>query len=405
MYNYANYNTKSADDSKNYRKSIGFTFNGEKTVVSAFENASTGIKGNITGSCFRIMDYPVVNDGIFPIQNQSIQKPFGVDFFYRIAEDDITVMGSNGNELLLSTITTGVVSSIVFNISSSCFLIKCGPKLSGPIERESFDNVDKYIGMNNISTETNFPFEISLSEVKIKNQTEVSFLEWPNVITLDDLSPMVYERCSIPTIIKNDSIPKVNNLDESSAFSIGIKLKDNLLSIIKSKFILTEDTLFKIIITPIYSAYTSIKGKMKILYPYGIYTLEDLTHLIFTAVKSTNDSPTHYRLVIKGDGVMIVDGASTGEYKYDTSLGMNIDIKPFRFMYSMFSGLKTLQTGQIRYDGNHSDNGAPKSDSINIIVELNEALVFKLRSYSNVSVDIYANDGTRNYNTNLWSIT
>ena len=405
MYNHVKYNTNPSEDSKNIRKSVGFTFNGERVVVSSFENNSTGIKGNIFGSCFRVIDYPIVDDGIFPIKNDSIQKPIALDFFYRITEDDITLMDSSNAELLLSTITTGISSSILFNISSSCFLIKCGPKTGTSIERESFDSVLEYVAMNNISSETNYPFDISVSDVKIKNQTPATFYEWPTVISMEDLSPIVYERCSIPTLVKNDSVPRINKIEENTAFSLGVKLKDNLLAIIKSKFSLTGDTLFRIILNPIFSTYSSIQGKTKVLYPYGVSPVEDLTHIVFTASKSFSSSPTTYRLVLKGDGAIIVDGSSTGEYKYDLSIGMDTNIKPFRFYYSTSSGLKPLQTGQIRYDGSHNDIGVPKNGSINIIAEINEALVFKLRSYSTVSVDIYANDGTRNYNTNLWSIT
>ena len=406
MYNKLDFDTEFDQDSQNTRRTIGFRFNGETITVSGFSNDASGYAGGILGSVFKPVSYPVINDSVFPIKHDLLTNPIAVDLVFRFVEDDIVLMDSTDTELMYSAVSIALESSIPSHISSSVVISKCQSRDPAGIERIHFESLSDYIALSNVSTETNYPIKILASTFRVKSNSPYVMDEWPEVTRIPDLSELIYESCSIPQVIYNDSKPKVNRLGGYNGLLLKIELKEQeeLKNIIKGIFAPTEDTLFRIFINPIFTTHTSVKGKVRILHPKKTSPIEDLTHIIFSCVSSNLDSPTHYRVILKSNDEILVDGSSTGEYGYLPSLNMNPLISPFRWLYSNYDTLLPIESGQIRYDGaNDTDTGVPKKNSENIVLEVNENLAFKLRSYKTIEIEIYANDGVRGYTTNLWS--
>lgn len=405
MFNTQEYDTDFSVDSKNSKVSIGFMFNGATTIVSGFNNSTTGHPGGILGSCFKPVSLEGIGGDTYPMQSGMLPKPIGVDLIYRFAEQDVVLMENSGDEIVYAAFTLGAEASFLSHISSTAIIVECQARPAGAISRDDFTATSDFKVVNNTIGNTSYPIDVTCSFFKVMGPSDISLKEWPETTTIPDLTELVYESCSIPVYVYNDSKPKVNKIGSYNGVLIKIKLKDTIKDVIDTLFSVSQDTLFRVVINPIFTTHTSVVGKSRIVYPDKSIPVDDLTHLVFTSVKSRNESPTHYRVIVKSGDVILVDGSSTGEYHYNNIVGMNEDINPFRFFYSDKSKVNSLQTGQIRYDGSHNPGtGVPKDTGVNIIVEVNENLAFKLRSFSSIEVEIYSNDGVRGYTTNLWSL-
>jgi hypothetical protein len=405
MFDVMNYETDFHPDSKNVRVSNLCKFNGQTLVISGFEN-SVAIPGPINGTCFRLASIPAIDDGILPIQNSSVQKPISVDLVYRFTEQDVVLMESNGIELDFAAYTLGYQGGSHVNISSTSIIVNCQPRVNPEIERSEFEVLDSYKMVNNTFNEKDdYPLEVTYSEFRVKTNTREVANEWPIMNRLSELSELIYKGCSHSVPVYNDSKSPINKNGAYTGILIKIKLKDNIKEIIDSHFTVTEDTLFRIIINPIFTTHTSISGKARVLYPIRTTPVDDLNFIVFTSVKSVLPSPTHYRITLEYENQLLVDGSSTGEYRCNPILNISENINPFRFFYGKTDSLTPLQKGQIRYDGTHDGMiGVPSTSHESIVVEVNESVAFKLRDYSLITVTIYATDGTRNKITNLWSI-
>lgn len=405
MFNTQEYDTDFAVDSKNSKTSIGFMFNGATTIVSGFSNTTTGHPGGILGSCFKPVTLENIGGSSYPLQSGMLPKPIGIDMIYRFTEQDIVLMENNGTEIVYAAFTLGSESSFLSHISSTAIVVECQAMPSGDISRDDFSSVSNFKIVNNTIGNNSFPIDVTCSFFKVKASSDIILKEWPETTLIPDLTELVYESCSIPAYVYNDSKPRVNRVGAYNGVLIKIKLKDTIKDVIDTLFTVSQDTLFRVIINPIFTTHTSVVGKTRVIYPDKSTPVDDLTYIVFTSVKSRNESPTHYRIIIKSGETVLVDGSSTGEYSYNNIIEMNEDINPFRFFYSDKSKVNTLQTGQIRYDGSHDPGtGVPKDTGINVIVEVNENLAFKIRSFSSIEVEIYSNDGVRGYTTNLWSL-
>lgn len=408
MYNTTDYNDTYSNDSFSERRALGYEFNGERLAVVGWKNETLGTKGEILGTCFKVAKFSSLNDNIYPISNDSVPDPIAVDMYYDFTNQEVLLYASSETELFFSTTSLGVLGGVHYSVSATATIsevMTVASLVGTPIERSFFEAVGTYQTLNNISTESNFPFEITAAHPNTTLGNTVALQEWPHATTLEDYTSLVYDACNVPTIIYNDSVPKINVINQSSAIAIRVKLKDNMKQIIDNLFTVTEDTLFRILLHPMFIATSSVYTKSRIIYPFVTEPIDDLTHIVFTATESITDASTQYRLTISDGATVLVDGASTGEYNYDVSLTELDALNPFTFYYTNTTSVIPMGTGQLRFDGIKNEYiGAPKGVAKNIVVKLNETLVFKLRSYRNLKINIYSNDGSRGYYTNLWSI-
>lgn len=404
MYSFIKYSDAYSDDSFNERVSYAYIFNGERVIASGFNNTSVGTKGEITGSCFKSVKFGDPISDLSPVPNDTSPDPIALDLVYSVEDQNVVLMASSVSDLTVATISLNTVGASFYSVSSSATFIKVGTRPVGAISRATFNNVVSQITVNNTTTEQNYPFKVNYSYSNIQTGGALALQEWPNRTTLHDFSTVYYPTCSIPQRIYNDSLPRTNRIGQVSALTLSIELKDGIKEMIDTLFSPTVDTLFRIVLHPIYTAVSSVYTKSRILFPFASDPIEDLTHIIFSATESVLRSSMHYRVIIGTKDNIVVDGTSTGEYDYGNDLSEMADIKPFTFYYTDGARVRPMGTEQLRFDGEKNPlGGSPKSVARNIIVKLNESLIYRLRDYRNLNIEIYSNDGTRSYHSNLWS--
>lgn len=388
MFNTKKFFTRTEQLSKSKRETRALTFNGQRIFISGFTSGET-VKTEIFGTAYKVSELPISNNSEIPLYNSISLNPIAIDMVYELSTDSLSIMESNDTELIICSYSDGISPSILSSIKATSILIQCGDYTT-PIERVNFNNVEESIVMVNGVNDSAFPFEIFLKSGVAKNIYPVELKEWPNYTNIEDITTKTTYGCSTGKIMNNDSEPYITKRKGKRYFSIGVKLKDNILSILKTKFSLNSDKIFRILLMPIFVTLSDIHDNINILYPTQYQDIDRLDFVLFSSTTSENHSCISYKIKILSNGTELISGTSFGEF---SSNGIWTEqYSPFKFFFTENTGVTGIVNKVPVYDGKNKGIGA-NTNSANILIEINDILSKKIEEYSDITLEVYANNG------------